>query len=218
MAMRRARSDEAKQERRDAILADALAMYEANPSFAAFTMSALAERAGLAKGTLYLYFRTKEEVFLAIVDRLFGAWFDEIDTALGEGGAWTADRAADALMQVTRRHTTLARLLSIMGSIVEHNVPFETAAAFKRGVYKRAADTGERLEARLAFLAAGQGARLLVWLHALVIGFWQLHEPSPTIQRILADPEMAMGRVDFEQDLGLLLRTLLRGMEGGARG
>jgi AcrR family transcriptional regulator len=217
--MRRARSDEDKQERRQGILDVAMAAYEENPSFAAFTMSALAERCGLAKGTLYLYFRTKEEVFLALIDARFVEWFDEIDAGLDEdGGAWTGERAVEVLMRTTRRHTTLARLLSILGSVVEQNVPFEAALAFKQRTYARAAATGLRLERRLPFLAPGAGTWLLVWLHGLVIGFWQLHEPSETIRRIMQRPEMEMGRLDFDRDLGALLRTLLRGMEAEAGG
>ncbi|MDB4951048.1 MAG: Transcriptional regulator, TetR family [Gemmatimonadetes bacterium] len=216
--MQRARSSEEKRERRGAILDAALAAYEADPSFAAFTMDALARAAGLGKGTLYLYFRTKEEVFLALVDARFGAWFDEIDAGLDEdgGGAWTGGRAAAVLMRSTRWHTTLARLLSILGTVVEHNVPFETALAFKRGVMARAHATGERLERRLPFLRPGQGARLLVWLHAMVIGLWQLHEPSATIRRIMQDPALEGARVDFGRDLGTLLRIMLRGMQAEA--
>jgi AcrR family transcriptional regulator len=215
--LRRARSSAEKLERRGDILATALAAYEAAPSFAAFTMSALAERAGLAKGTLYLYFRTKEELFLALVDQLFAHWFDEIDAGLDEdGGAWSRERVAALLVRVNGSHLTLARLLSILGTIVEHNVPFEAASAFKRRAFERALGTGARLERRLAFLKPGQGARFLVWLHALVIGFWQLHEPSETIRRILADPAMEAARIDFDRDLGALLRALLLGMEAEA--
>src|SRR5215213_2905584 len=192
MAMRtkqRARSDEEKRERREAILGTALAMYERDPSFAAFTMAALAEEAGLAKGTPYLYFRTKEELFLALVGRLFGEWFDEVDARLERGrGAWTAERAAEVALASIRGRTTLARLLSILPAIVERNV-----------------ETGARLEARLPFLAAGEGARLLVHLHALVIGVWQLAEPSPVIRRVMETPELAPARVDFEEDLRLLI-------------
>lgn len=214
---RRARSSQEKLERREDILATALAMYQAAPSFAGFTMSALAERAGLAKGTLYLYFRTKEELFLALADDLFAHWFDEIDAGLADdAGAWSRERVAALLMRVTAGHTTLARLLSILATIVEHNVPFEAASAFKRRAFERAVATGALIERRLPFLTAGQGARFLVWLHALVIGFWQLHEPSDTIRRILQDPAMAPARIDFERDLGALLRTLLLGMEAEA--
>lgn len=217
--MRRARSDEEKRERRDGILAVALGMYEAAPSFGAFTMAGLAERAGLAKGTLYLYFRSKEELFLALLEALLGEWFDEIDTRTGaDAAAWDAAHAAGVLAESVRGRTTLARLLTILGTILEHNVDHDTALAFKRSLLARVAATGAGLERRLPFLGAGEGARLLLHLHALVVGLWQMAEPSPTVARILAAPEMAAGRVSFDRDLRDVLDALLAGRERLSRG
>lgn len=211
--MRRARSDDDKQERRNAILTTAWRMYTRDPSFAAFTMAALAKQAGLAKGTLYLYFRTKEELFLTLLENGFDAWFDVLDTRLDAGGSeWTPEDAAEVIVRSIRGRETLARLLSILPTIVEHNVDYDAALRFKRQVLRRADTTGQRLEARLPFLRPGQGARLLVHLHALVIGVWQLAQPSPVIRRVMETPELAPARVDFEEDLRFLLTTLLAGM------
>lgn len=215
--MRRARSDEDKQERRNGILTNAWRMYTRDPSFAAFTMQALAKHAGLAKGTLYLYFRSKEELFLALLENGFDAWFNVLDARLDAGGAeWTPEDAAEVIVRSIRGRETLARLLSILPTIVEHNVDYDTALRFKRQVMHRADVTGHRLEARLPFLRPGEGARLLVHLHALVIGVWQLAEPSPVIRRVMETPELAPARVDFEEDLRFLLVTLLAGMRTAA--
>jgi AcrR family transcriptional regulator len=217
--MRRARSEEDKQERRAAILSRAWRMYTRNPSFSGFTMAALAEQAGLAKGTLYLYFRTKEELFLALLESGFDAWFDVVDARLDEGDhPWTPEEAAEVVVRSLRGRETLARLLSIQPAIVEHNVDYDAALSFKRHVMHRAETTGHRLEARLPFLRAGEGARLLVHLHAVVIGVWQLAEPSPVIRRVMEAPELAPARVDFDEDLRFLLVTLLKGMQAEASG
>ncbi|MBW3570460.1 MAG: TetR family transcriptional regulator [Gemmatimonadetes bacterium] len=216
--MRRARSDQDKQERRRAILTTAWRMYTRDPSFAGFTMDALAKEAGVAKGTLYLYFRTKEELFLTLLESGFDAWFDVIDARLDEGGdaELTPDDAAQVVVRSIRGREALARLLSILPTIVEHNVEYDAALRFKRQVMRRADVTGHRLEARLPFLRAGEGARFLVHLHALVIGVWQLAEPSPVIRRVMETPELAPARVDFEEDLRFLLVTLLAGMRTAA--
>jgi AcrR family transcriptional regulator len=216
--MRRARSEEEKQERRNAILSTAWRMYTREPSFAKFTMAALARQTGVAKGTLYLYFRTKEALFLALLESGFDAWFDVIDARLDDGEReWTPEDAAEAVVRSVRGRETLARLLSIQPAIVEHNVDYDAALRFKRQVMRRADVTGRRLEARLPFLRAGEGARLLVHLHALVIGVWQLAQPSPVIRRVMEAPELAPARVDFEEDLRLLITALLKGMRADAR-
>ncbi|RME18617.1 MAG: TetR/AcrR family transcriptional regulator, partial [Alphaproteobacteria bacterium] len=62
---KRARSEAEKEARMQAILAAARDMI-GESGFDGVTMAGLARRAGLAKGTLYLYVRTKEELFLAL--------------------------------------------------------------------------------------------------------------------------------------------------------
>jgi AcrR family transcriptional regulator len=212
--MQRARSEEEKRERRDSILETALAMYEREPSYSGFTMAALAKEAGLAKGTLYLYFTHKEEVFLALVGTLFEEWFDDVDGRLERGrGEWNAERAAEAVLASVRGRVTLVRLLSILPAIVEQNVEMDAALAFKRRELERCLETGGRLEGRLKFLRPGQGGRLMMHLHAMVIGVWQLAEPSPVVRRVMEQPGMEPARLDFERDLHTLLLALLRGME-----
>lgn len=216
--MRRARSEEEKQERRNTILSTAWRMYTREPSFAKFTMAALARQTGVAKGTLYLYFRTKEALFLALLESGFDAWFDVIDARLDDGEReWTPEDAAEAVVRSVRGRETLARLLSIQPAIVEHNVEFDAALRFKRHVMHRAEVTGHRLERRLPWLRAGEGARFLVHLHALFIGVWQLAEPSPVIRRVMETPELQPARVEFEEDLRFLAAAVLRGMRADAR-
>jgi AcrR family transcriptional regulator len=215
--MLRARGDEDKQERRIGILTTAWRMYTRDPSYAGFTMAALAKQVGLAKGTLYLYFRTKEELFLALLESGFDAWFDAIDARMdAAAGEWTPEDAAELVVRSVRGRETLARLLSIQPAIVEHNVEFQAALRFKRNVLRRAEATGARLERRLSWLRPGEGARFLVHLHALVIGVWQLAEPSPVVRRVMEAPELQPARVDFEDDLHFLVAAVLRGMRARA--
>ena len=68
-----ARSDDAKRARRQFIMAtaDQLLRHE---GFDAFTMNKLAAATDLAKGTLYLYFTTREELVLALYTNLHDDW------------------------------------------------------------------------------------------------------------------------------------------------
>ena len=69
----RARSDDAKRERRQFILSTADQLLRRD-GFDAFTMNKLAAAADLAKGTLYLYFATREELVLVIYTDLHDGW------------------------------------------------------------------------------------------------------------------------------------------------
>lgn len=67
--MKRARTAEAKQERRGKILKAALDEFYEN-GFSAAGTDDIARRAGISKGTLYLYFSSKNELFTALIEDL----------------------------------------------------------------------------------------------------------------------------------------------------
>ena len=73
--MQRARSETAKLEREDSILA-ATEILLRQSGYEAMTMQAVATAAGLAKGTLYLYFTSRESLVIAVYGRLFDRWID----------------------------------------------------------------------------------------------------------------------------------------------
>ena len=79
----RARSDAQKQQRH-AMIIDAAEALLRHSDFDAMTMQAVASKAGLAKGTSYLYFPSREALMLAVRDRLFDQWIDNFATALPE--------------------------------------------------------------------------------------------------------------------------------------
>lgn len=76
MLRSRARSDNEKQVRRQFILATADQLLR-REGFDFFTMNKLAKEADLAKGTLYLYFATREELVLALYRDLHDGWINQ---------------------------------------------------------------------------------------------------------------------------------------------
>ena len=78
----RARSRDEKRERRHEILGATAALFLETP-YDRVTMAEVARRCGLAKGTLYLYFRTKEELFLALAERDLELFFAEVNGRVG---------------------------------------------------------------------------------------------------------------------------------------
>ena len=73
--MQRARTETAKSEREDSILA-ATEILLRQSGYDSMTMQAVATAAELAKGTLYLYFTSRESLVLAVHGRLFDRWID----------------------------------------------------------------------------------------------------------------------------------------------
>lgn len=76
-----------RQTYRHAILTAAEALF-AERGFASIAMADIASAAGIAKGTLYNYFDSKEEVFAQLAERARQAYLTEIDNAMKGRQGW----------------------------------------------------------------------------------------------------------------------------------
>ncbi len=162
----RARREAEKAERRAAILGAAGALLAAT-GFEGFSMSVLARKSGIAKGTLYLYFETREEVLLALfVEKL--AAFNRALLARLEPGM--ADEAfARAFQEASAGDPAFLALRARLESVIEHNVSLERLVEAKRAMRSVVEALAPRVEEVLG-LAPGTGAPLVVCLGALHVG------------------------------------------------
>lgn len=215
MHKQRARSAEDKQERRAQILGAALELW-GERTFASYAMAEVAVRAGLAKGTLYLYFETKEALLLALLEAQLAGWFDALDAGLEQRGAWDVVRAAGLLCGALDQQPALVRLLPIAASILEHNIAPPAALAYKEFLLARSAHSAALLESRLPFLAGGGGVTVLLNVYALIVGLGQMADPAPVVAAVLAEERMAPLRVAFAPALRQSVTALLRGLAAGA--
>jgi AcrR family transcriptional regulator len=215
MATQRARSDASKQARRQAILDAAAALFETTP-YAGIAMQTLAERVALAKGTLYLSFPSKETLFLALLEDHLTHWFAAVDDRLAAlGPTDDAGLVAAALTDALLARPALVRLLGLLHGVLEQNVDPAAVLAFKRVHLAGLTTTGSHIEAIWSGLRPGDGVRLLLRWHALVIGLGELADPSPAARQALWAPELRPLLVDFGGDLSATLVALLRGMAVG---
>ncbi len=211
---RRAINENQKLERRQTILETTLSLFKKS-SYDTISIEKVAKQSGIAKGTVYLYFKTKEALFLALQAQAFTAWFDEIDQQLAKRAhSPKPDQVEDiAHLIVTslEKHQILVKLISISNTILEHNIDYDTATSFKRLLLQRVSTTGPLLEACLPHLEAGEGIRLLLHTHALVIGLKHMAEPAPIVNQVL-DNEADLGvlKIDFSGEFFTILMALIQ--------
>ena len=216
MGQRRARQFHEKEARRQDILAAATTIWDRVP-FQVLTMSQVARQTGLAKGTLYIYFKTKEELFLAMAEEDLLGWYEELDEALRRGPKLLSPRELASLVAGSLAgRPRLPRLLAILHTILEHNIPHLTALRSRQFLATRLLRTGRMLERRFPGLPEGRGAALALRIQSLVAGLWMPADPSPEVRQILDAPGLHMFRLDFSRDLEECLFALLAGLAAGA--
>lgn len=208
----RARKDEDKAARRRAILTVAAKLL-GKKQYKGITMAEVARRCHLAKGTLYLYFRSKEELFLAALEEEMSLWFDDMVARLPKlpGTGDVADRFGAAVAESLADRQTLVDLLPLLHTVLEHNIDEQSAVSFKLMLVEKVRVGGQVVEQAIAGLPAGSGAQILIRLHALVVGLRQMAHPAPVVAEVLARPEMSALRIDFGRELSAALSTMIRG-------
>ncbi|MDA8786933.1 TetR/AcrR family transcriptional regulator [Porticoccaceae bacterium] len=115
----RARSLEQKALRRRAVLQVA-ETYLHEVGYEAFSMSKLAKKIGLAKGTLYLYFQTREELFLTLYDQSLIRWSQTFIDELSD--SMTSKAYSQKLFSTASADGTFLPLLIRLEHMIEHNV------------------------------------------------------------------------------------------------
>ncbi|WP_428268481.1 TetR/AcrR family transcriptional regulator [Haliangium sp.] len=186
LAKQRARRPEDKETRRRDIIQAATELL-AERRFAEIKMIDIARQARLAKGTLFLYFPTKETLFLDVIVVELEQWLGEVDERLSSGrGRWTAARVTRVLTETLADRDTLTRLLTLVSSVLENNADVDRIIVFKTRLLQRLISTGALLEERLSFLGKGGGVMLLLRYYAMVVGLRQLADPGDTARQALA--------------------------------
>jgi AcrR family transcriptional regulator len=212
--MRRAVSDEQKAARREQLLAAAWQIFQERP-YQTIAVQEVAARAGLAKGTVYLYVASKEELFLAVLEEQFAAWFAVVDAQLvAVGPQRGVDPAVAAIAEALIAQPHLVRLFAITHAILEQNVALEPIVRFKRLLADRLARTGALLETVVGTLAPGSGAAILLNTYALAVGLQSMADPPPALAEALTtDPELAAFQIAFAPAFTAGLAALIRGWE-----
>jgi AcrR family transcriptional regulator len=111
---RRARTEEAKDERRGALISAALDEFF-EKGFAATRLDDIAKRAGLSKGSIYLYFDSKESLFQALIESVALSRVEMLEQAAaaipsGLGALQAVGRLAPSVI----RESNLPRLMKVM--------------------------------------------------------------------------------------------------------
>ena len=208
----RARTLEDKDLRRSHLLQAAAELF-AQTDFEGVTIANMAQRAGVAKGTAYLYFSCKEAVFLELVQMELGYWEANLDQALRLLPAVRLpDAVPNAIARSLAARPMLGRLLVLLHSVIEPQLDLASAHAFKIFLRDLVTRLSGHLVQHIEGLTVQQAAVLVMQIHALVISVTQLASPPPVIAQVLAqDASLQLMCVEFEPFLASTLNTLLRG-------
>ena len=102
-------------------------------SFKEITLKDIGEATSFTRTSIYNYFQTKEEIFLALLQRENELWIADLERIMAENAALTKDELADKLAHSLEKRSQLLKIMSMnhydmeTGSRPERLVEFKVA-------------------------------------------------------------------------------------------
>ena len=204
----RARSSEQKALRRHAVLETA-EVYFKEVGYEAFSMAQLAKKSGVAKGTLYLYFNTREELFLTLYEQSLVRWSQIFIGSLSD--TMTSKTYAQSLYKTTQADGVFLPLLIRLEHVIEHNVAIPRLIESKRIFIEQVEGVAKRSATALQ-LSAAQAVEVVKTMGVLLIGATQTDQsPSLADEALPTDVQNLIASFSSEP---LFIKNAVRIIEG----
>ena len=127
-------SEELTNARKEEIIDACAQLYAALP-FKDMTLGAIGAKTSFTRTSIYNYFRTKEEIFLALLQREYAAWCKDLDS-LAECSPLSAEDFASRFSDILAGRGCMLKLMSMNLYDIEDGSRLENLVEFKR-VYHR---------------------------------------------------------------------------------
>lgn len=201
-------SAEAREHRISQLLDAAVTLWLAHPERVP-GVAEVASEAGLAKGTVYLYFKSKEDLLLAAHERNVQAFFAALIARASSSEPMDIDGMMELVGEYIVNAPAFLPLATLVAGLMYKGITPEAAQAFDERIAEHLKATGTLLLNHFPLPDAESGVRLLMRSYALILGLWQLVGGE---QPICTHPDVsAMMLPGYPAELDAALRALWHG-------
>ena len=131
-------SEELTNARKEEIIGACAALYETT-SFKDITIRDIGAKTSFTRTSIYNYFQTKEEIFLALLQKEHEAWILDLEEMMKQNDSMSAEKFAGTMARILEKRRTMLKLLSMNIYDMEVNSRLENLVEFKK-VYAVAFD------------------------------------------------------------------------------
>ena len=125
------RSPEKTTARKEEIIAACETLYQ-TMGFKEITIKEIADYTSFSRPSIYNYFEAKEEIFLALLQKEYERWIDDLNAVRDGHEALTRDELAGELARTLEAREQLLKLMSMNHYDMEANSRMERLTEFKR--------------------------------------------------------------------------------------
>ncbi len=193
----RARSEDQIKERIDAILNAAGDVFKEH-SYEDVTMKMIADKAGFTRSNLYRYFKTREEIFLALYQQDTTVWVNDIVKTFEKSRAMKPETFVKKWMDVLLKHQRFLELNPLLALSLEKNASDEIYLAFKIELHQQLSKVIEVLKKPLPKLNEAEIYSFLLIQGMLICGGWPMSQYTDQHLKLLESAGLGQLRIEFE--------------------
>ena len=211
LRIKRARKADQKTARRQDILTAAWRLFQESAGDLP-TVSRVARRVGLSKGTIYLYFSSKEELFFSVFEDRVQEWIYSIEATLEDSGeAVDILNLSRAMTRYVAENPLVIKLGTITKSFVSEKLDTRIVYECDKRIVALVDMAANVISERFSFIDRSQASQMLVRGYALTLGLWQVLDRPEGGSRRLLDEGIDMFMPAFEKNILETMEIFLNG-------
>jgi len=215
MNWQRARTDEKKNERKEAIHKAAFSLFK-DKGYEKVSFNSIAAQAGFTKSNVYRYFDSKEDIFLNIFAELFQNWFEACNQRLERlPSNAPAKDFANIWVETMAMQPKFLDLIPILFISLENNSSYAQLLEFKtlsKGLLYQLTIQISRIYPEI------QGERafkLLSMGYAATGNYWAATTENDALSKIYKQEAFKDLKSDFTYELTTAIEIIIKGLKAG---
>lgn len=208
MKNQRARSKDEKKRRKEDILSAALQLLLKNGEVASVIQIATAS--GIAKGTVYLYFNSKEEIYLNLFQQEWDPLFAKINREVSKKNSQIAD-ITNAIASYVTNSSYFLPLMTACSGMLGRTKEKEVIRSYQQILAKNLEKSSQLLSNRFG-LDRRSGVNLFLRTYAIIFGMWDVIDMTATVRQVFIEEDWTDFPRDFKGELQKTLLILWHGM------
>lgn len=211
---RRARSQEAKEEKAGAIL-DMTAKMFATTEYENIKMAEIAKALGISNGILFVYFKTKEMLFLQLLIREYARRLDNMEQRIKTYDISNYELfkklVLDEMTDIIEDSDMYIRLISIRGAILEKNIDLEAMIEFKQWFYNRFKEVSQIIHQQCKVFSTDEIMEIFLIQESILVGCKLCSSLPSEVLNIIDKYQMEGFKFSFKENA---LKTMASYLDG----
>ena len=175
--------------RREEIVAACEKLYQ-TMSFKDITLKEISQVTSFSRPTIYNYFHTKEEIFLALYECEYDRWNADLEKIINSDQKYNTEQVADLIAKSLERRAQLLKLLSMNNYDMEENSRGELRASFKRAYGQSLRNFRAILEKNCSGIASAEIEQIMYVFFPFMFGIYPYAEVTAKQRDAMADAEV----------------------------